>query len=216
MLRYSSLGGGSLYRAAGLRTGRETLEASADPGAADAPVAHDGAGVRRLYGGAVAHVDRHMVAESGAAVEDEVAGLQGGERHLGAGVLLIGGGARYAHAGLRVAVLGEAGAVETGGALAAVHIRDAEIPLGDGDDCRAPRAARVGDGSSAGASAAGTSAGGGLRAGLRRRGGRLLGAVDLALEPGRHVLELALQGEHLLFLRTACADQLGRLGPCRR
>ena len=72
----------------------------------------------------------------------QVARLQCAERHRGARVLLVGGAVREADADLRVAVHGEAGAVEAARAGPAVHVGDAEVPLRDADDGPSGRSRR--------------------------------------------------------------------------
>ena len=128
-------------------------------------------------------------------------------------MLLIRGAVREADADLRVAAHGEAGAVEAARAGAAVHIRHADIPLGDGHDGRMAGAAWVDAG--AAASAAGAAAavvvlrGCRVRSGLGRRGLLGLQAIDLRLEAGRHLLELVLQALDLGLVLRRGLDQLG-------
>ena len=141
-----------------------------------------------------------------------------------AGALLVGGAVREADADLRVAVHGEAGAVEAARAGAAPDVGDAEIALGDGDDGRVTGAAGIDDGAAAAAARARRAGGPGRRVrrrcGLRSRergrlrlglgGGRRLGLEvgDLVLEAARGALELRLQREHLVLALLALRDQL--------
>src|SRR5664280_1181659 len=144
------------------------LEPAADPGAADGCVTDHGAGVRRVDHAAAADVDADVVAVARPAEEHEVSGLKGAERDRRAGALLVGGAVREADADLRVAVHHEAGAVEAARAGAAVHVGDAEVTLGDGDDGRLAGAAGIGHGGAATAAARAGAGGAGSSSSLRR------------------------------------------------